>query len=280
MSAPASMPMFGDAYLADTQHLTLEEHGAYFKLLLICWRTEACELPLDDKRLATMLGITPKKWSTIAPTVMSFWTQNATGWQQKRLTKERRHVAKSLKQKSAAANTRWSANSLKDNGQGDAVAYAADDANVGQPHMPLSPTQLEKKENSLASNPEAARDASRAQSVDASPPTAGAVRRSETAASEVLIEVMRLAGMVMPPNDAPLVEAWLAQGADPAKHIYPAVRRVAERSARSGNSIRSMRYLDAAVKQQIDEQIAEDARMIARFDKTIALYGPKREAAA
>ena len=34
-----ALPFFTDAYLGDTQHLTLEEHGAYQKLLYIAWRS-------------------------------------------------------------------------------------------------------------------------------------------------------------------------------------------------------------------------------------------------
>jgi uncharacterized protein YdaU (DUF1376 family) len=65
------MPYFGDAYMADTRHLTLEEHGAYHLLLLIAWRSPNCALPDDDKRIAQMLGITAKKWAALKPTVMA-----------------------------------------------------------------------------------------------------------------------------------------------------------------------------------------------------------------
>lgn len=272
MSAPASLPVFGDAYLADTQHLTLEEHGAYFKLLLICWRTENCELPLDEKRLATMLGVTAKKWAVIGPTVMAFWTQTQTGWQQNRLTKERRRVEKSIKQKTCAANAQWEAKRLKSNASLDAGAHAESRAGIDAAAMPLYKTS--KREVSLASVPETTRDASRAQPADASPPNSGAVRQRQTPASDVLTEVMRLAGMVMPPNDCALVQSWLAKGADPEKHIYPAVRKVAERCRQTNQSIRSMRYLDGAVLGELAEYKQRDEKEMARFNKTIAMYGP------
>lgn len=117
-----ALPLFGDAYLADTRHLTLEEHGAYLQLLLIAWRTDDCSLPADDRRLAMMLGITPKKWGKLKPQVMAFWELTDTGWQQKRLLKERRMVAKKSEQNAEAANTRWHGKSLKDNNVGDANA--------------------------------------------------------------------------------------------------------------------------------------------------------------
>jgi uncharacterized protein YdaU (DUF1376 family) len=107
MSAPASLPIFGDAYLADTQHLTLEEHGAYFKLLLCAWRTEACELPADDKRIATMLGVSAGKWGKLKPAVLAFWTRTETGWQQKRLSKERDYVETRRAAQSERAVGKW-----------------------------------------------------------------------------------------------------------------------------------------------------------------------------
>ena len=138
MSAPAALPLFGDAYLADTQHLTLEEHGAYFKLLIICWRTEACELPADPKRIATMLGISAGKWAKLSPAVMAFWTRSETGWFQKRLTKERAFVDGKIAKNTLAANARWAGKPLETNKVDDADAYA--------PAMPLTPPPIKKEE--------------------------------------------------------------------------------------------------------------------------------------
>ena len=143
MSAPAALPLFGDAYLADTQHLTLEEHGAYFKLLIICWRTEACELPADPKRIATMLGISAGKWAKLSPAVMAFWTRSETGWFQKRLTKERAFVDGKIAKNTLAANARWAGKPLETNKVDDADAYA--------PAMPLSPPPIRKEVRTNAS---------------------------------------------------------------------------------------------------------------------------------
>lgn len=137
MKAPASLPIFGDAYLADTPHLTLEEHGAYFKLLLCAWRTATCELPLDDKRIATMLGVSVGKWCKLKPVVMAFWTRTETGWQQKRLTKERRFVDEKRAKNISAINSRWESKPLK--------TKKPDDTNEHTGVIPLSPTHLSKK---------------------------------------------------------------------------------------------------------------------------------------
>lgn len=141
--APA-IPLFGDAYIADTRHLSLEEHGAYLQLLMIAWRTPACSLPNDDARIAQMLGITRKKWASIRPQVMAFWTLEECGWQQRRLLKERRWVAKKSEDNRSAANARWSAKPLENNDAGDANAMPDECKNDAPP--PTPPLVEEKKE--------------------------------------------------------------------------------------------------------------------------------------
>jgi uncharacterized protein YdaU (DUF1376 family) len=109
----SALPYFGDAYMADTRHLTLEEHGAYHLLLLIAWRSPNCALPDDDKRIAQMLGITAKKWASLKPTIMAFWTPTKNGWEQKRLTKERRWVDEKSRKNSIAAQASHKARSYE-----------------------------------------------------------------------------------------------------------------------------------------------------------------------
>lgn len=147
-----AIPYFGDAYMADTRHLTLEEHGAYHLLLLIAWRSPNCALPNDDKRIAQMLGITPKKWAALKPTVLSFWTLTEHGWEQKRLTKERRWVEEKKAKNKAAAEARWDANSLKDKGEGDANASAnAQTVGDANGYAPPPPPHKKEKAEAIAS---------------------------------------------------------------------------------------------------------------------------------
>jgi uncharacterized protein YdaU (DUF1376 family) len=64
MSSAPSMPMFWDAYLADTTHLSTEEHGAYLLLLGAMWRRNG-SVPDNDRDNARILGLTPAKWRQI-----------------------------------------------------------------------------------------------------------------------------------------------------------------------------------------------------------------------
>jgi uncharacterized protein YdaU (DUF1376 family) len=123
-----ALPLWTDAYLGDTAHLTNEEHGVYLRLLMFAWRSPECCLPDDDKRLAIMTGLSDKKWRAIRPVIASFWTIANGAWTQKRLTKERDFVRGKSEKNRDAAKARWEAKPL-----GTKETY---DANAMPAHMP------------------------------------------------------------------------------------------------------------------------------------------------
>ena len=57
-------PFVPDAYLADTRHLSTEQHGAYLLLMMALWRNGG-NLPNDPRKLARIAGITPKRWPLV-----------------------------------------------------------------------------------------------------------------------------------------------------------------------------------------------------------------------
>lgn len=115
-SAAPAIPLFGDAYLADTRHLSLEEHGAYLQLMMIAWRIEGCCLPDDDARLARMLGVTAAKWRKLKPVIMAFWTLEDGSWKQARLSKERKFVEEKRVKNKASADARWQGQATENKG--------------------------------------------------------------------------------------------------------------------------------------------------------------------
>lgn len=86
MSKAPSMPMYWDAYLADTTHLSTEEHGAYLLLLAAMWRRDG-SVPDDDRDNARILGITLAKWRKIkarlSGTIKGFEVENGQISQEK-----------------------------------------------------------------------------------------------------------------------------------------------------------------------------------------------------
>ena len=125
-----AMPLWSDAYIADTQHLTNEEHGVYLRLLMFAWRTPDCSLPDDDKRLALMVGVTPKKWDKLKTSIMSFWDLDGGRWTQKKQLKVFQAVSKSVNQNRSAGEASWKAKALKYNDQGS-TAVVTDEATAG-----------------------------------------------------------------------------------------------------------------------------------------------------
>ncbi len=87
MSQAPVMPIYTDAYLADTMHLTCEQHGAYLKLLIVTWRNNGNPLPDDNERLCRILGLTMKRWLKMRPVIEEFFDLSDNTWRQKKLEK-------------------------------------------------------------------------------------------------------------------------------------------------------------------------------------------------
>ena len=119
MAGFPALPLWTDAYLADTRHLTTTEHGAYLLLLLEAWRRPNCSLPDDDTLLARFTGLSAVDWTAAKPIVMAFWKLDGRSktWTQKRLKKELTYVKGRSKVQSDKASKRW-----KDRKEKDAAA--------------------------------------------------------------------------------------------------------------------------------------------------------------
>jgi uncharacterized protein YdaU (DUF1376 family) len=140
---PAALPLFGDAYLADTRHLSLEEHGAYLMLLLVAWRTEDCCLPNDDGRIARILGVSPAKWRKLKPSIMPFWSLESGHWIQKRLSKERTFVEEKRAKNKASADARWHGQDDENKGDGECKR-------MSERNAPPPPPSKKEEEGSVA----------------------------------------------------------------------------------------------------------------------------------
>jgi len=84
-----ALPLWTDALIGDTFHLTPAQFGAYLRLLIVEWRTPDCSLPNDDIFLGRSVG-DPKNWHRLKPVVMPYFTLGDDGrYRQKRLLDER-----------------------------------------------------------------------------------------------------------------------------------------------------------------------------------------------
>ena len=79
-------------YLRDTQALSLEEHGAYIRLLCHAWNHDG-EIPKDARRLGNILGVHTNKAKTLWGFVCGFWYETPTGFRQNRMDRELAYAA-------------------------------------------------------------------------------------------------------------------------------------------------------------------------------------------
>ena len=136
-----ALPLWTDAYLGDTSHLTTMEHGAYLLLLIVAWRSKDTRLPDDDKLLARYTRCTVGQWKKLRPILEPFFKVEGGFWMQGRLNDEAKAVRS--KKEAAAANGRASA--LKRQGRhstererSDSGASTKNQLNHNHNHIPFS----------------------------------------------------------------------------------------------------------------------------------------------
>jgi len=115
-----ALPLWTDAYLGDTTHLTTIEHGAYLLLLMTAWRTRNCTLPDDDRLLARYVRCGPQQWRRLRVILEPFFDIENGVWSQRRLTDERGAVERHRQQQIEKGKAGALAKSLKRQGRGKA----------------------------------------------------------------------------------------------------------------------------------------------------------------
>jgi uncharacterized protein YdaU (DUF1376 family) len=157
-----AMPLWTDAYLADTSHLTTTEHGAYLLLLMVAWRTHDKRLPDDDKKLARYARVTPGQWARLKPVLQEFFKVKDGYWTQGRLTDEaeavRQHRERQSKAGKASALKRKGRHStaVQPNGNQEATPYSYSTPNNISPKGDcasgdaLKPDHVAEKWNEIA----------------------------------------------------------------------------------------------------------------------------------
>ncbi|SFK44140.1 Uncharacterized conserved protein YdaU, DUF1376 family [Sphingomonas sp. NFR04] len=111
-----ALPLWTDAYLADTRHLSTLEHGAYLLLLMEAWRRPSCSLPDNDVMLARLAGVSDEQWAGIRDIIMSFWKLDGRSktWTQKRLLEQRDFSRKRSESQRGKAVKRWNKKEKED----------------------------------------------------------------------------------------------------------------------------------------------------------------------
>lgn len=87
MTSLPYMQLYTSDYLADTAHLTTEEHGAYLLLLMNYWQRSK---PLDNSngRLAHVARLSAERWKEVEPVLAEFFIIDGDTWTQSRIERD------------------------------------------------------------------------------------------------------------------------------------------------------------------------------------------------
>lgn len=99
MAALPYMQLYIADYLADTMHLSAEEHGAYLLLMFNYWQTGK---PIPKNRLAKIARLTNERWADVVPSLQEFFCDNGEEWVHLRIEEDLASVREKLTKKSAA----------------------------------------------------------------------------------------------------------------------------------------------------------------------------------
>lgn len=110
MAALPYMQLYIADYLADTMHLSTEEHGAYLLLMFNYWQTGR---PIPKNRLTKIARLSNDRWDAVEPSLKEFFNDNGTEWVQERIERDLEAVKNSISQKSAAGKASAQARKAK-----------------------------------------------------------------------------------------------------------------------------------------------------------------------
>jgi uncharacterized protein YdaU (DUF1376 family) len=143
-----ALPLFTDAYLGDTTHLSTFEHGAYLLLLIVSWRSSGCCVADDDALLSRYTRMTRDKWRKVRPILEPFFMISDGFWHQARLQNELQHLQSRREQQVAAGNASAIAKSLKRGKRGSTPVGTPSQRKGNEPPTPISyPVPLDKESN-------------------------------------------------------------------------------------------------------------------------------------
>jgi len=127
MAALPYMQLYVADYLADTPHLTTEEHGAYLLLLFSYWQTGK---PLRIDRLAHTARLSSERWTSVERSLNEFFKEVDGVWIHLRVEKDLEKVAAKSGKNSEAGKASAVSRALAKQ-QLERLAAEGNSANVG-----------------------------------------------------------------------------------------------------------------------------------------------------
>lgn len=100
--AKRPVPIWTDAFLRDTMHLSADEVGGYHLILYAMWGRPTCDVPDDDHKLARICRVSLRLWrGRIGPVLREFFASENGVIFSKRLREEAEYVEATLRAQSS-----------------------------------------------------------------------------------------------------------------------------------------------------------------------------------
>ncbi|HCJ6540407.1 YdaU family protein [Pseudomonas aeruginosa] len=99
MAALPYIQLYVADYLADTMHLSTEEHGAYLLLIFNYWQTGK---PIPKARLSRIARVPNDRWPAVEASLNEFFNDNGNEWVHERIERDLLAVDSTRNQRSAA----------------------------------------------------------------------------------------------------------------------------------------------------------------------------------
>lgn len=261
----ADMPyikLFLDDYEAATAHLSLEEDGAYNRLLRLCWRQTDCTIPDDEAWIRRMLRCDQATFDrAVKPVLSEFFSVSRGRLFQKRL-REEFEAGKLLREaKRTAGKLGGKAKSTKTKDNPPSTASIVPQANSKQEDKQTAGESLATIAIATAIAT-AKEDTTPTPSMDA-PAKGGAERRDDDLFDFVAqrLEALVKAGdhpAAVNPNISPIWQL-VKQGWDFKTEIEPVIRSTVARTKRG--TIRDWRYFVDAITRTRENKPPPPARL-------------------
>ena len=146
MSLPY-FPLYPTDFDGDAGHLTLEEDGAYNRLLRIMWNTPGCSVPEDPAWIARKMRIDMVTYlRLVEPLIDEFCKRVGGRIYQKRLQEEWVKAEEATQKRVNAANARWSKSRVENKEEKPMQSMSNADALHMHPEPYPEPEPLEKEE--------------------------------------------------------------------------------------------------------------------------------------
>lgn len=252
-----ALPFFTDAYLADTRHLTTEEHGVYLLLLMCAWRTRGCSLKDEDKMLARIAGLSLAKWRKMRPAMLEFFSVENGVWRQKKLSQVYETVSKKVERNRANGSKGGKAKAFQQKQQDQSVnTLITHEASVPNASFSSGCRHVVGGAEGAANTPAQEQATKTKFKTKQSSSEGKAASSSSVVPVDVISSVAAAAELAEEKVDHSVVSFWISGGADVQADIVPTIRRIRMREEkRSGKIPLHLAYYSAAILEARDKRV-------------------------